>query len=186
MIGAYSSTLGRWISRDPIEEQGGLNLYAYVVNNPIAFADPLGLDGSSFVGPPTPVPSMPPGANLDANIQAACNHRNDVTKLVWFRQAVHNKAPWDYKQLGTQYQAFGNFNFGATAAAAGINMQFALQQAGLAQVQAGTSKPEWQQDMNKPPYGDDPVDQMYIMSGYDYFNRHFDKNCKCKDKGGAR
>ena len=40
---AYDPELGRFISRDPIEEGSGLNLYAYVLNNSINFADPLGL-----------------------------------------------------------------------------------------------------------------------------------------------
>ena len=40
---AYNSDLGRWISRDPIGERGGINLYGYVSNNPLAFTDPLGL-----------------------------------------------------------------------------------------------------------------------------------------------
>jgi len=38
----YSPTLGRWMSRDPIAEQGGLNLYAYVGNSPTSRVDPLG------------------------------------------------------------------------------------------------------------------------------------------------
>lgn len=40
----YSATLGRWTSRDPIEEKGGLILYGYVLNNPVLYFDPLGLE----------------------------------------------------------------------------------------------------------------------------------------------
>ncbi len=36
--------IGGWISRDPIEEQGGINLYEYVLNSPINSIDALGLE----------------------------------------------------------------------------------------------------------------------------------------------
>lgn len=39
----YSPDLGRWLSRDPIGEKGGNNLFAFTVNNPINFHDILGL-----------------------------------------------------------------------------------------------------------------------------------------------
>jgi len=39
----YSPELGRWPSRDPIEESGGINLYAFVGNDPIGRWDRLGL-----------------------------------------------------------------------------------------------------------------------------------------------
>ena len=39
----YNSQLGRWITRDPISEAGGINVYAYVDNDPINSADALGL-----------------------------------------------------------------------------------------------------------------------------------------------
>ena len=40
----YSPELGRWISRDPIEEEGGVNLYAMVGNCTTQSWDILGLD----------------------------------------------------------------------------------------------------------------------------------------------
>ena len=39
----YSPTLGRFINRDPIEEQGGLSLYAFCLNNPLNNWDHLGM-----------------------------------------------------------------------------------------------------------------------------------------------
>jgi RHS repeat-associated protein len=41
----YDPMTGRWPSRDPIEERGGLNLYGFVGNEPIWHIDILGLEG---------------------------------------------------------------------------------------------------------------------------------------------
>jgi RHS repeat-associated protein len=38
----YTPRLGRWLSRDPIGEEGGFNLYAYCGNDPVNKHDPLG------------------------------------------------------------------------------------------------------------------------------------------------
>jgi hypothetical protein len=39
----YSASTGRWFSRDPIEEEGGPNLYGFVANDPVNTIDELGL-----------------------------------------------------------------------------------------------------------------------------------------------
>lgn len=46
----YHPTLGRWISRDPLEENAGINLYANVENDPINRIDPLGLLDFRYYG----------------------------------------------------------------------------------------------------------------------------------------
>jgi RHS repeat-associated protein len=60
---AYDSQVGRWISRDPIREAGGINLYAYVRNNPLRYTDPMGLfDPGPILEPITKVaPRILPG-----------------------------------------------------------------------------------------------------------------------------
>nr|WP_318035792.1 RHS repeat-associated core domain-containing protein [Ralstonia pseudosolanacearum] len=40
---AYDPGTGRWVSRDPIGERGGINLYSYVAGNPVTRTDKIGL-----------------------------------------------------------------------------------------------------------------------------------------------
>jgi RHS repeat-associated protein len=48
---AYNPALGAWLSRDPLGEAGGLNMFGYVGGNPINYSDPSGLSpGAAFVG----------------------------------------------------------------------------------------------------------------------------------------
>jgi RHS repeat-associated protein len=46
----YDPMTGRWLRRDPIGENGGLNLYGMVGNNPASFVDLLGLALYAFDG----------------------------------------------------------------------------------------------------------------------------------------
>lgn len=78
----YNPNTGRWLSRDPIGERGGVDLFAAMGNEPVNLIDALGLecvghtckpgdgddhDGLHFCGPPspppTPGPNDPPGFN---------------------------------------------------------------------------------------------------------------------------
>ena len=101
---------------------------------------------ADFIGPLrpndelSPIPLAPPDVDIDENIAEASQHPYDVW---WFRDQVHNKGKWDYKQRGHQYENFGNFHYGVVGAALGLPEWLLLREAGRAQQAAGSSKPEW-------------------------------------------
>jgi hypothetical protein len=47
----YDPVTGRWPSRDPIEEDGGVNLYGFVKNSPLGLFDVLGLGWGHHIIP---------------------------------------------------------------------------------------------------------------------------------------
>jgi len=49
----YDPEVGRFINKDPIGFEGGVNFYAYVENNPINEIDPKGFQAIIFPLPPT-------------------------------------------------------------------------------------------------------------------------------------
>jgi RHS repeat-associated protein len=55
----YDPKIGRFVSRDSIGFDGGINFYSYVENNPTNFIDPDGFN--SLEPPPIPVPGRVPG-----------------------------------------------------------------------------------------------------------------------------
>jgi len=59
----YDSTDGRWLSRDPIEESGGYNLYGFVSNNAVNSFDHLGLFEPSDPTCDGPITAAGGGAN---------------------------------------------------------------------------------------------------------------------------
>lgn len=109
------------------------------------------------------------GVDLLANLREAGTHAHDqLSKFPWFYDLVRLKGPWDYKQMGKAFQAFGNFNYGATGTAARIDEETLLRAAGYAQMRAGNSKPEFGNPLGGPPYGDDPTDQFWIKAGIQF------------------
>jgi len=86
----YSSQLGRFLQRDPAGYVDGVNLYAYVRNNPIAFADAFGLNRANT------------GALLGGpNLPAFAQPTNPVINSITPQRRLNNAVPID---------SIGNFN----------------------------------------------------------------------------
>ena len=67
----YSPTQGRWLSRDPIGERGGANLYGIVDNNPVNHFDAFGLQAAPLhvpLQPGPPIIVLPPSGVPPPNI----------------------------------------------------------------------------------------------------------------------
>ena len=134
-------------------------------------------------------PFHPGGANIDQNIAEESSNAPLLPNVLGaplvledFYHKVRNHGPWDYKQVRTlndygsldsasPFEDFGNFNFGATAAALGIPENVALRGAGYAGQRAvGQSFPDSVKTALGPaPFGDDPLDQIQIKLGYEYY-----------------
>ncbi|WP_350650240.1 polymorphic toxin type 44 domain-containing protein, partial [Pseudomonas sp. HY13-MNA-CIBAN-0226] len=69
---------------------------------------------------------------------------------------------------GRQYEAFGNFNYGATGTVLGIPENVLLRAAGVAQTVARTTRPDFGSWWGGEPFGDDPRDQYWIRRGIEY------------------
>ena len=67
---AYDSSVGRWLSRDPVGERPDTNLYVYVANDPLRYVDFLGLEED-----------IPP-FGVGAGTQSAQNRAKDAADLV--------------------------------------------------------------------------------------------------------
>ena len=75
----YDAPNGRWPSRDPIEEEGGMNLYGFVENHGLDGWDRLGLEIDEF-----PEPKIKYWKKLDA--ETTSNWRvNPKKRKLWFK-----------------------------------------------------------------------------------------------------
>lgn len=74
----YDPGTGRWLNKDPIEENGGVNLYNFVGNNGVSRIDPLGLKWKKF-GP-----------------------NNDRSRMIWGRESMNDTFEELAKKVGLQ------------------------------------------------------------------------------------
>ena len=126
---------------------------------------------------PTPPPA-PPGVDINTNLAIAQDYSwlNPGSDLAFLSITGH-AGVWDYRtNLGQQFDDFGNFNFGATAAAMGFPYYVAQNAAGLYQgdpsTGSGTPFLTW-------PFGDDLPGALQIQAGYAYVRARSAGKCGC-------
>jgi RHS repeat-associated protein len=126
----YNPNTGRWLSRDPIAELGGANLYAFVHNSPIQNLDLFGLD--------------PEDTDLEGMTAAGSYVQDDETRDQMERincegfEAIKNGAKKVAKEAATQLalliltEGVGNFaRLGAEALTEGRALARAAEEAGV-------------------------------------------------------
>jgi RHS repeat-associated protein len=129
----YHPDLQRWLNPDPLGENGGLNLYTFVDNDPLNYVDPLGLSqipNGAFQRDPRlpPTPDFPqdwPVSLPYPDLQDprttpsmwACNEKRDCEKELlacgframvvcgMFERAAPIKGPWPYRGCMFAYMA---------------------------------------------------------------------------------
>jgi hypothetical protein len=121
---------------------------------------------------------VPPGVDIEANLAEASKIKNMsksyrsvlpllgtsasfLLKRTWVYLNFASKKRYDYKQLGPEYEDFGNYHYGLYTKTMGLNATFAQVAAGVAQWLAGTSRGSeyW------ASWFDDPHDNELIKRG---------------------
>ncbi len=103
----YDAEMGRWVNRDPIEENGGVNLYGFVGNDGVKWADVLGLDkcsseiiaGHGWHEPGSPLENLID--SLERNLK--CGNR--VTAVGCFSGDINDRTPSSVNEPGDQRDA---------------------------------------------------------------------------------
>jgi len=103
----YKPTIGRFLQPDPISYDDGLNLYAYVRNNPVMNVDPYGLEAQPICCKirQTKVMCIPPGCTTITSCtqntiysecppKTACCHRYGNNKNITVYEAKPDKCCW--------------------------------------------------------------------------------------------
>jgi RHS repeat-associated protein len=94
---AYDPKTARWLSRDPIGEAGGINLYGYVLNNPVNLWDPLGWEACRIGD-----------AEIDAELQSVFERieKSNVEGMSFFPDYVSFMGTLDTRFAGRKNDYF--------------------------------------------------------------------------------
>jgi RHS repeat-associated protein len=89
----YDPHTGRWPSRDPVEESGGVNLYGFVGNNGVGKWDILGLCGY-FISPEHGLnPPEPPSSGFAIDGDLDCDGEGEEETEVLTADSISNSSP---------------------------------------------------------------------------------------------
>ncbi|WP_068716752.1 RHS repeat-associated core domain-containing protein [Vibrio tritonius] len=98
----YVPHLGRWLNRDPLQEQGGINLYGYVNGDPLGYVDP---DGRYAIW-------------VARGVAAAVSAGSDYLIQAGFYYAAHGSwIPWDCVDGYSMLESAGLGALGVTKSA---------------------------------------------------------------------
>ena len=191
---------------DPHGDTITVNNTGYIISNDNSDDIVMMRNGDKII----PLGNLNGTVNIDIIYTNLLDEHAAESKFMWpfkLKKLVRNNGDWDLKNnkntiwgLGNKKTTFilngdrmksedvGNHHYGVvTKSHVVISEQFALEQAGEAQIKAGTSKPEWQLYEERttwaggykttlkiplPPYGDDPNDQNWIKRGFDYYKKY--------------
>lgn len=93
----YDPDIARWISRDPIEEIGGVNLYAYVQNDPLNWIDLLGENRVSVFKLPKGYSGAVDQWNVGSSVDFEIHIKNKQGREV---ALVKSNGHWDSEHKG--------------------------------------------------------------------------------------
>lgn len=142
----YDPNIGRWLSRDPIGERGGMNLYASITNNGINFIDYLGLfdpNNPDFVTPTWddkmsavtwPVPDEfedSLSGSINFKVSDLTNNGATSTITLGVELARTGSLRLDYSRLAQELQSAGLSGEDAAAARDALKAEFQAKQTAL-------------------------------------------------------
>jgi len=97
----YNPSTGRWLSRDPVGEEGGFNLFGFVGNDPLMAIDLLGLDTVEWRGGVMYGEGLAGGVKLSAKFSDKCcpagskkrkRYKAEIFEEVWIGVGLGLKA----------------------------------------------------------------------------------------------
>ena len=120
---------------------------------------------------------VPTGFRVSGDTQVKLEGSKEATYYSFSTgpEVGYTGSPWDYKNYNgethPEFDAFGNFNYGATGAALGIPHNLLLRGAGAAKWLKLHPDP-FGKPLGGEPYGNQPEKQGMINLGIQYFKNH--------------